>query len=63
MKRILIFGDSNGWGYTDNDDGYRFKERWPISLKSFLSEIELNVEIIEDCLPGRTTNVDDAQEG
>lgn len=63
MKRILIFGDSNSWGYIDNDDGFRFKERWPISLKSFLSEIDLNVEIIEDCLPGRTTNVDDSQEG
>ena len=63
MKRIFVFGDSNSWGYTDEDDGHRFEERWPISLKTFLSEMDLNVEIIEDCLPGRTTNIDDAQDG
>ena len=63
MKRIFVFGDSNSWGYTDEDDGHRFEERWPISLKTFLSEMDLDVEIIEDCLPGRTTNIDDAQDG
>ena len=63
MKRILIFGDSNSWGYTDQDNGHRYEKRWPISLNQELIQKGFNIEILEDCLPGRTTNIDDLQDG
>lgn len=63
MKRILIFGDSNSWGYTDEDNGHRFEKRWPVSLNQQLIKRGLGTEILEDCLPGRTTNIDDHQDG
>ena len=63
MKRILVFGDSNSWGYTDEDNGQRYEKRWPVSLNHELIQNGFNTEIIEDCLPGRTTNIDDPQDG
>ena len=63
MKRILVFGDSNSWGYTDEDNGQRYEKRWPILLSQELIQKGFNTEIIEDCLPGRTTNIDDPQDG
>ncbi len=63
MKRILVFGDSNSWGYTDEDNGQRYEKRWPVLLNQELIQKGFNTEIIEDCLPGRTTNIDDLQDG
>ncbi len=63
MKRILVFGDSNSWGYTDEDNGQRYEKRWPILLSQDLIQKGFNTEIVEDCLPGRTTNIDDPQDG
>ncbi|MBT6008566.1 MAG: arylesterase, partial [Rhodobacterales bacterium] len=28
-KRILVYGDSNSWGYLDDGSGERFQDRWP----------------------------------
>ena len=58
MKRILIYGDSNSWGYLDDGQGQRFDRRWPVEMCRHLSKIN-PVSLIEECLPGRTTNIDD----
>ena len=63
MKRILVFGDSNSWGYTDEDNGQRYEKRWPVLLNKHLIQKGFNIEILEDCLPGRTTNIDDPRDG
>ena len=56
--RMLIYGDSNSWGYLDDGQGMRSNRRWPIEMCRYLSET-LPVTLIEECLPGRTTDLDD----
>ena len=56
--RILIYGDSNSWGYLDDGSGQRFGGRWPQQMAS-----QLGAEIIEECLPGRVTHGADPAEG
>ena len=56
--RILIYGDSNSWGYLDDGSGQRFGGRWPLQMAS-----QLDAEIIEECLPGRVTHGADPAEG
>ena len=56
MINILVFGDSNSWGYTDEDEGKRYDKRWPIELAKHLANARLNCSVKEDSLPGRTTN-------
>ena len=63
MINILVFGDSNSWGYTDEDEGKRYDKRWPIELSNNLANALLNCSVKEDSLPGRTTNVNDMQDG
>ena len=57
-KRLLIYGDSNSWGYLDDGLGHRFERRWPVEMCRHLSAVQ-PVTLIEECLPGRTTNIDD----
>ena len=57
-KRILIYGDSNSWGYLDDGSGERFQGRWPIEMVKHLSQTH-SVDLIEECLPARTTNLSD----
>jgi len=54
--RILVYGDSNSWGYPDDDSGIRMDAdtRWPQVMAAALGR-----EVIEDCLCGRTTAHDD----
>ena len=56
-KRVLVFADSNGWGYTPGD-GARLDEssRWPAVLDSLLPG---DCQVIEDCANGRTIAFDD----
>lgn len=56
-KRILVFGDSNTWGY-DAKIGGRFGRdvRWPGVLQKILGE---GYTVIEEGLNGRTTVFDD----
>lgn len=56
-KRILVFADSNGWGYTPGS-GARMDEdsRWPAVLDSLLPG---DCQVIEDCANGRTIAFDD----
>jgi len=63
LKRVLVFGDSNSWGYTDQDNGHRYEKRWPVLLKQELIQKGFDIDILEDCLPGRTTNINDLQDG
>ena len=63
MINILVFGDSNSWGYTDEDEGKRYDKRWPIELSNHLANARLNCSLKEDSLPGRTTNINDMQDG
>ena len=61
--RILIYGDSNSWGYLDDGSGMRHPGRWPVVMADELASRGLDVELIEECLPGRTSNADDPLEG
>ena len=63
MKRVLIYGDSNSWGYLDDASGIRAPLRWPVIMQSCLAETGHPSELIEECLPGRTSDRDDPQEG
>ena len=36
-KRILVYGDSNSWGYLDDGSGERFQDRWPVEMDKHLS--------------------------
>lgn len=56
MKTILCYGDSITWGYSPVDGTrFGFGERWPGILQTELGD---SVRIIEEGLPGRTTNWD-----
>ena len=50
MKRVVLYGDSNTWGYNEPMGGIRFENRWPKLLKGY--------EIVEEGLNGRTTVFD-----
>ena len=63
LKNILIFGDSNSWGYVDEDNGKRYESRWPIVFENNLNKESIDCKIIVDALPGRTTNIDDGKDG
>ena len=56
-KRIVIFGDSNTWGYDAKSSG-RFNEeiRWPMVAAKLLGE---SYRVYEEGLCGRTTCLDD----
>ena len=56
MKRVLIYGDSNTWGYTPLT-GVRYDEntRWPKVVAKQLGD---EYEIIENGVSGRTTVYD-----
>ncbi|WP_166416572.1 GDSL-type esterase/lipase family protein [Cochlodiniinecator piscidefendens] len=55
-KRVMVYGDSNSWGYLSDGLGIRCPDRWPVVMARLL-----NVELIEECLPGRTTVHDDPE--
>ncbi len=56
MKTILCYGDSITWGYKPTDGTrFSFDERWPGILQTELGD---SVRVIEEGLPGRTTNWD-----
>ena len=57
---ILVYGDSNSWGYLDDGTGLRTPHRWPqVMAKAWLGDVHL----VEACLPGRTTGIDDPEMG
>ena len=63
-KRILIYGDSNSWGYLDDGSGLRYEQAWPhVMATHLLDDHALDCHLIEALLPGRTTAYPDPQEG
>ncbi len=59
-KRILVYGDSNTWGYIPVESGpterYAADIRWPGVLQAELGE---GYEVIEEGLSARTTDIPD----
>ena len=60
MEQILVYGDSLSWGIIpDTRNRFLFHERWPGVMESALFEMGLSVRVIEDCLNGRRTVLED----
>lgn len=57
MKRVMVYGDSNSWGYPCDTHKARMVDRWPCVMARALGDIDL----IEENLPGRTTVHDDPE--
>jgi lysophospholipase L1-like esterase len=62
-KRILVFGDSNAWGFVPNPTGdpttrYDASTRWPCAM---INQLGPGFELIEEGLSARTTNLDDPE--
>ena len=62
-KRILVFGDSNSWGFVpcapnQTTTRYDVTTRWPAVMAARLGS---DVELVEEALSGRTTDLDDFQ--
>lgn len=60
-KRVLVFGDSNSWGWVPMEGGvpttrYPTEDQWPEVMREALGD---DYEIVVDALSGRTTDVDD----
>lgn len=51
MKKILIYGDSNTWGYIKGGDRLPEESQWPIILGELLGS---DYRIAQEGLPGRT---------
>jgi len=60
MKQILVYGDSLSWGVIP---GTRrrlpFEQRWPGVMETQLNSARQGVRVIEDCLNGRRTVLED----
>lgn len=59
--RILVYGDSNSWGYLDDGLVQRYPDRWPVVMARHGKAA--GWELIEECLSGRTTNLPDPEMG
>jgi lysophospholipase L1-like esterase len=63
-KRILVFGDSNSWGFVPRaatettTTRYDNSTRWPTVMAAQLGS---SIELVEEALSGRTTDLDDPQ--
>ena len=60
-KRILVFGDSNSWGWIPRAEGvpttrYPSEQQWPRVMQA---ELGAGHEVVVDALSGRTTDIDD----
>ena len=56
--RIMVYGDSNNWGYLEDGSGQRYTGRWPRQMVS-----KFDAGVIKECLPGRVTYGADPVEG
>ncbi len=60
MDQIFVYGDSLSWGIIPNTrNRLPFHERWPGVMESALLQAGKSVRIIEDCLNGRRTVLED----
>lgn len=61
--RLMVYGDSNSWGYLDDGEARRFDQRWPVVMAGKLAAAGQPIALIEECLPGRTTTLNDPMMG
>lgn len=58
-KRIMVYGDSNSFGWTVNENGsfarLPLEVTWPKRMETLLGN---NYEVVTEALGGRTTNID-----
>ncbi|MBN0988591.1 SGNH/GDSL hydrolase family protein [Amphritea pacifica] len=60
MKQILVYGDSLSWGIIpDTRQRFEFHQRWPGQLELLINQTGASIRVIEDCLNGRRTVLDD----
>lgn len=60
MKHILVYSDSLSWGIIpDTRQRLPFEQRWPGAMEIALNQQGANVRVIEDCLNGRRTVMED----
>jgi lysophospholipase L1-like esterase len=60
MKQILVYADSLSWGIIPaTRKRLEFMQRWPGVLETKLIALGQNVRVIEDCLNGRRTVLED----
>ncbi len=60
MKQILVYGDSLTWGIIPGTrERLPFEQRWPGIVEANLNAGSPNVRMIEDCLNGRRTVLED----
>lgn len=61
-EHILVFGDSNTYGWVRNDDGTVSRlpagERWPDVMEAALQASGASTRVTTDALGGRTVNLD-----
>lgn len=61
MKQIFVYGDSLSWGVIPGTHRrLPFEQRWPGVLETQLNAAGQGVRIIEDCLNGRRTVLEDS---
>ncbi|MDA8743405.1 SGNH/GDSL hydrolase family protein [Rubripirellula amarantea] len=60
MDPILVYADSLSWGIIPGTrERLSFEKRWPGMMEAELHRQSFKVRVIEDCLNGRRTCVDD----
>ncbi|MDP6059664.1 MAG: hypothetical protein QGH33_12265 [Pirellulaceae bacterium] len=60
MHNVLVYADSLSWGVIpDMRTRFRFEQRWPGVMELELAKMGESVRVIEDCLNGRRTVLDD----
>lgn len=60
MRQILVYADSLSWGIIPNTrKRLPFEQRWPGVLEGNLNQSGANIRVIEDCLNGRRSNLED----
>ena len=60
MHQILVYADSLSWGIVpDTRKRFRFDQRWPGVVESELLKSGVRARVVEDCLNGRRTVLND----
>jgi lysophospholipase L1-like esterase len=60
LKQFLVYADSLSWGIIPGTrNRFDFDQRWPGVLENELRDSGARVRVIEDCLNGRRTVLDD----
>ncbi len=60
MHHILVYADSLSWGIIPNTrQRLVFDRRWPGVMENYLHRNNVSVRVIEDCLNGRRTTLED----